>query len=645
MKKSLPFFIILILVLCHFCFNYEFLKKRIDYSGCDTVLHLINKAGFHNRFIKTLSSNMSIKAKIAHIFQLRHISGTWPPMLYFVSFLISSFFGVSTFVTMLSNILYLAVLFFGVYFLGKKIGNQDIGLLAVFIVSSFSLVLTWSRRYGLDLPLTSLTPWTIICLLNTNGFKETKRSILFGVFLGFVTLYKPHIFVFIAWPLLYVLFSKDNNDLFAMPRPKQFINVIVALSLTIIIFFIWLNQNSLANMFYCVTNAVVYAKPNSYNPPCPVFSWEGFSYYLKESKIDIFYIIFLLFALVHGFLRKENQYYKNILLFWIFFPYMFFTLMVCKWGRWYLPSLPGIALLISLEVNQVRLLKIRRFLVILIVLFGLTHLLNDNFPYKKFQDKDRIFVQNICPMLEKISKSNKDLKLAICYFDGSKIYNPYKFPESGDTYLCDLCRYLVKLYIPRAIILGNKDPAFNIEADFIIIISVGLRDSKALEYASVLYALENNIVPEQEFRKIFNMGTAELLNKKKSLAETSVIKEVQEFISSHEDLRIHPRIMQYYTSLIKKGFITIDQCAQILKLSKEEIISWVDNRDRNGLRAIMKAYDQKLLASSICNEENFTKRLKNKMVSLLNSFTVIDEAGKDARMDIILLVRKDNTNN
>ena len=636
----------MVLLSCYFYSNYKFLKKSGNYDGCDVIHHLTNKVEFHNKFVKVISEDISLKEKILHLFRLRHISRAWPPMLYFVSFFISSVFGGSTFVAELSNIFYVAILFFGVYFLGRRVANVNVGLLAALIVSSFSTVSSWSRLYGIDLPLMSLTPWAILLLLKTSGFTDTKSSILFGLFLGLVALFKLQISIFILCPLLYVLLVKEDNCAFRAPKPKQFINLIIALSFVAIISSVWLDYETFALNFAKLSNAITFKTWNHFHvSPCPVFSWSGFTYYLRESRIGPFYIIFLLFALVQGFLRKEDRYPRNILLLWVIFPYVFFTLMESKTGRWYFPSLPGIALLISLEVSRLRFLKARRFLIILILLFGLGQLIINDLSAQRFRSKEKMLTRNTMAILEKIHSYKKGAaKLAIYNFDGDQIICPFR-PAITAPFIWQLnleYKYNIKLYAPEDTLL-NCSGTEDTEADFIILL-LRCRDQDTLRLAGQLYALETNIMPEEELSKIFRKDQFGIEQSKLFLTGWPGIKKVIALLASDnnfKDCLVTPKIRRYYIALINQGKLTVEECAQKLKLPAGEIASWVDDYNRRGQSAIDAKYGHKIYALFPVYKEHYTKRLNEELVSLSKSFVVIGEINSIDKQDIFLLARKD----
>jgi hypothetical protein len=322
--------------------------------------------------------------------------------------------------------------------------------------------------------------------------------------------------------------------------------------------------------------------------------------------------------------------------------------MESKTDRWYFPSLPGIALLISLEVNRLRFLKARRFMVILVSLFALWQLIINDFSAQKFRSKEKMLIKNTLSILEKIHSYKKGAaKLAIYNFDGDQIICPFAHAITAPfVWQLNLeYKYNLKLYAPEDTFL-NCSGTEDTEADFIILL-LRCRDQDTLRLAGQLYALETNIMPEEELSKIFRKDQFGIEQSKLFLTRWPGIKKVIALLASDnnfKDCLVTPKIRRYYITLINQGKLTIKECAQKLKLPEAEIASWVDDYNRRGQSAIDAKYGHKIYALFPVYKEHYTKRLNEELVSLSKSFVVIGEVASFDQQDIILLAKKQNVN-
>lgn len=652
MKKYLPFFVIFILISVHFYSNYTFLKKGVNYGGTDTIQHLMNRIEIHNGINKALSSSISGKERYLQIHNLLHMPGTWPPMIYLVSFFIGSVMNKGTFIVEMSNILYVALLILGVYLLGKKLGGPNTGLLAAFITASFPIVSIWSRRYGLDLPLMSLTPWVMLALLNTAGFTKTKSSALLGLLLGFAILFKMQILIFIFMPLVYVFGIQPDTYSFRIPKVSQVKNLIISIGLAALISCLWWNKNHLYLLFKCFSNSIMNSQPDGlYVPPCPIFSWKGFYYYFYYTEIGLCYLILFILAILHSFLKKEDRYTRDMLLIWVLFPYLLFSLMVCKDARWYVPSLPGIALFISLQVNRLHLHKSKCWITLLILLFGLSGMIKNNFYFKEFAyyNKSAISADRICTLMRENKLYKRDTKLAICVFDGDRITSPH--PKSPLLNLrLDICTYNIGLNDPEVEIVNLlKDGWVITDADFVIL----LLDFTPEEISTLDWEMKvqkKNILrklikirmnpPVHSLEVDYDMHKV-ILKDRIPAQEIPAIKKVRRSFYSDraESYLFIPQMRLYYVLQIKKGAMTIEQCAQLLRLPKAEIVLWIDDYNRGGLAAIKSRHKNAILDFNKYYTEYYTQRLSEILNPLLNSFAVV-EKNMNADYGVIFLARE-----
>ncbi len=71
--------------------------------------------------------------------------------------------------------------------------------------------------------------------------------------------------------------------------------------------------------------------------------------------------------------------------------------------------------------------------------------------------------------------------------------------------------------------------------------------------------------------------------------------------------------------------MTIEQCAQLLRLPKEEIVLWVDDYNQGGLYTISSRYKNVFLDFSKYYTQYYTQQLSEALNPLLKNFTVVEK--------------------
>lgn len=135
---------------------------------------------------------------------------TWPwnrPPLPFLSVVpFYRLFGTSTDIALMSNCVFLAILLFSVYGIGRILYNRKVGLFAAFLASFYPILFAISRLSYVDYALTAMVSLGIYLLLRTDGFRNRKCSLLLGLGLGLGLLTKWPFIAFAGASLAYVAF-------------------------------------------------------------------------------------------------------------------------------------------------------------------------------------------------------------------------------------------------------------------------------------------------------------------------------------------------------------------------------------------------------------------------------------------------------
>ncbi len=109
---------------------------------------------------------------------------------------------------MLTHVLYFAVLLWGLLHLSKRFtGSPGLGLLAAVVLMAMPTILWATRRPLLDFALTAWVVAGMEWLLRTEGMRERRAVIVFGIWSGLGVLIKPLYAMWFVGPLLFCLWQ------------------------------------------------------------------------------------------------------------------------------------------------------------------------------------------------------------------------------------------------------------------------------------------------------------------------------------------------------------------------------------------------------------------------------------------------------
>lgn len=193
----------LVICLCvfHIINNYLWLKYDQVLLADDPFAHHLNSLMAY-RFLESGEFFSHPLRSLSALSESSHQYGLFVPMVsapfYFI-------FGVSQdSATMVNSTLFLSLLIFSVYGIGKRLAGSGAGLLSAFIVSMYPVIFNHSRMYMLDLPLAALVGLGIYLLIRSEFLKRPAYIFLFFLvsFLGLLT--KINFIVFVFVPLLII---------------------------------------------------------------------------------------------------------------------------------------------------------------------------------------------------------------------------------------------------------------------------------------------------------------------------------------------------------------------------------------------------------------------------------------------------------
>ena len=183
------------LVAFHVYNNWVFVTTQVTILGWDRPAHLV----------RTLIYNDMLQAvNIRNLFEVLTWSWNRPPLSHLVAVPIYRLFGVSTDVALMRNAVFVAMLLFSVYGIGKRLFDRRVGLLAAFIVSTYPILFSISRMPYVDYTLAAMVALSVYLLAACDGFRHRGSSLLLGLVIGLGMLTKWPFIAFAGGPIAYV---------------------------------------------------------------------------------------------------------------------------------------------------------------------------------------------------------------------------------------------------------------------------------------------------------------------------------------------------------------------------------------------------------------------------------------------------------
>ncbi len=192
---------LILLLAFHLGNNWVYLSTRVTLWGWDQPSHLLTTLRYHDAL-----QEPSIRA----IFDVLTRPWNRPPLPWLPAAFSYRLFGVSTDVALMANAVFLAVLMFSVYGIGKRMYGHGEGILAAFLVSVYPIIFSLSRTAYPDFALTALVALNVYLLLLADSFRSRRGSLLLGLGLGLGLLAKWQFIAFIGAPLAYVIVASGS---------------------------------------------------------------------------------------------------------------------------------------------------------------------------------------------------------------------------------------------------------------------------------------------------------------------------------------------------------------------------------------------------------------------------------------------------
>lgn len=291
----------------------------------------------------------------------------------FVQYLTAPFyflFGVSEDAgAMVNNALFLTVLIFSIYGLGRVLFDERVGLLAAFTVSMYPLVFNQLRIYMLDLPLTAMVALSIFLLLKSEYLSNKKYSCLFAIASGFGLLTKFNFVLFIFGPVCLVfckILKKEGQRRVGRHIAMVFL-LVVLISFAFYRLKFWevIDRIYRCSWFYAVRfypgESLLSILGRSLSMGKDFLFWF-IQDCVNNSVSFVFFVPFLV-----GCFAKNRQ--KTVLFLWLVPPLLIlaFFFHYPNINRYFMPVLPAMALFSSAGIMALKNIRLRRSLAVIAV--------------------------------------------------------------------------------------------------------------------------------------------------------------------------------------------------------------------------------------------------------------------------------------
>ncbi|MBM3251391.1 MAG: phospholipid carrier-dependent glycosyltransferase [Candidatus Omnitrophica bacterium] len=355
LKEKYPLFIIILLLFFYGINNYIWLMLNKLPPTTDQTFHLLNNL----KYLDILTNpSWDIFAR------LRRVHTFYPPFFTFCVAIVNLAFGHSVTTSIMTNMFFAAILFFSIYYIGRKWEDEKTGLFAVFIVSMYPYVFGLSRVFFLEFALTALVCFSFCCLIYTDNFNHRIYSVLFGISVGIGMLIKQAFIFFLAGPLILTLINILWNHKIASIRRKVILNLGIAFITPLVIAGDWYFHHGLETWHsYCRLDKF-------FNGPQLFYSISYYFHLLVLDQIGPFFAILSLLGLIY--LLKKNQKLQLLdLLLWFIVPYIFLLLLNIRYMYYTVPNLPAVALISSLGISGIKNRYTKRVLLFLVIIWAM----------------------------------------------------------------------------------------------------------------------------------------------------------------------------------------------------------------------------------------------------------------------------------
>jgi 4-amino-4-deoxy-L-arabinose transferase-like glycosyltransferase len=221
-------------------------------------------------------------------------------LVFFPSFILYPFFGISEDVASFQGTIFLIILIIATYLLGKELFNKDIALLAAILTSFSPLILAISKVPYDDIAFSAIFTLTLYFFLKSKKFSDIKYTWFFNISLGLTLLSRFNsflilFFIILTYIILKVLFNKkDFRNYFSKWKKRNVVHFLISLLISMIVPFIFFFGNIL-DSFRLVFHTFNMSGVDIFNLQNILIGFLG---YLKTLNLNFeYFFIFIIFVI------------------------------------------------------------------------------------------------------------------------------------------------------------------------------------------------------------------------------------------------------------------------------------------------------------------------------------------------------------
>ncbi len=294
--------------------------------------------------------------------------GTYPLLFIDIATPLFILFGHTPDIGAMTNTIFLAVLVFALYGLGRHLFSAGVGLLAAFLASAFPHLFGMSRNFTIDYPMTAMVVLAFWAMMKTDFFQSRRRSILFGVCAGLAVSTKTVVLVTFLGPFFFYLGvtflrpRKYEEPLRPAGERARNLGLALLVALPIIALWNWASiQSVAAHTKHCIDVTTVAERYPLY------YIQRLFCFQLLAP-----YSILLILSLA-AMLAGHKNWPRYFVLLWFLLPFSIFTFVIPmnQDPRFTMPILPAAAVVMAAFILKPRGKGVRAAVTFTVVLFGI----------------------------------------------------------------------------------------------------------------------------------------------------------------------------------------------------------------------------------------------------------------------------------
>ncbi len=276
----------------------------------------------------------------------------WPALVHLINGVAALTVDQSMRALRLYNMLFVAVMLVGVFWIGQSCHSRAAGLLAAVCCVLTPNIIGHARQYGLDFPAAAMVTITMAALLATRGFSRGRPSALFGVLGGLAVMTKGQSLFFFGpaavGVLALALWRRQRN---ALPLAGLALLLGLAASTP------WwaARVDLLLHIFLTHTDA------SNLSPEGDQTVLGGVQMYLRDFPLLVSMPLFLGLALLGPLATRRSALSVRIpLALWLVVPLALHVVLAVRNYRYLLALIPAVAVVVAVGVMSFRAAQARR---------------------------------------------------------------------------------------------------------------------------------------------------------------------------------------------------------------------------------------------------------------------------------------------